>query len=132
MVPPLPSVASAAGGAFVGLPMIEFVLPTPGSWNELYRFGQKRMYKTAAYNSWMQRAVSWGMAQNVPTADGFVDVAYVVPQNRRRDIDNFLKPLNDFLEIIGVLKNDNKIRRLSISEEQRDDVLVQITALEAS
>ena len=110
--------------------MIEFVLPNPPSWNELYRFGQKRMYKTSAYGAWMQRAVAWGIAQNVEAVSGFVGIEYTVPVNRRRDLDNYLKALNDSLEVIGVLKNDNKIRRLSINEAIRDDVLVKVTPLE--
>lgn len=110
--------------------MIEFTLPTPPSWNRLYAFGMKRMYKTREYTNWMQRAVAWGMAQNVPPAEGFVSVEYVVPQNRRMDMDNRLKALGDSLETIGILANDRQIRKITISEETRDDVLVKIAALE--
>ena len=109
--------------------MIELTLPEPPSWNALYRIGLKRIYKSREYTNWIQRAVAWGMAQNVASLDGYVAVEYIVPQNRRRDLDNFLKPLNDCLQTIGILANDRQIRRISISEGLREDVLVILTEL---
>lgn len=109
--------------------MIEITLPEPPSWNALYRIGLKRVYKSREYTNWIQRAVAWGMAQKVPAIEGYVAVEYIVPQNRRRDLDNYLKPLNDCLQTIGVLANDQQIRRITIQEEPRADVSVVITQM---
>jgi Holliday junction resolvase RusA-like endonuclease len=42
-----------------------------------------------------------------------VDLQVGVPDRRKRDLDNRIKPCLDLLEACGVIENDNLVHRLS-------------------
>ncbi len=42
-----------------------------------------------------------------------VDIEYTVPDKRKRDVDNMIKPLLDTLKVYGVIKDDSIIQQLT-------------------
>jgi crossover junction endodeoxyribonuclease RusA len=59
-----------------------------------------------------------------------VDITLILPNHRKRDIDNMLKSLWDLLEKAGVLKNDNliyEVRTVKKVERGKEGVLIRIT-----
>lgn len=81
-------------------------LPIPPSVNALYgqRPGKKR-FKSAKYKAWEA-----SLPDIKPVGiEGPVRICYVLhfPDNRRRDISNFIKASEDFLVSSGVLVDDN-------------------------
>ena len=58
-----------------------------------------------------------------------IDITLILPNHRKRDIDNMLKSLWDLLERAGVLKNDNliyEVRTVKKVEKGREGVLIRI------
>lgn len=99
---PLPAGTSAAGAEAV------VSVPVPPSVNNLFATAGKRRVKSRAYRAWLAVAVP-GLARlrpppSLPTA---VRVRVVGPINRRRDLDNLLKPLGDALQAAGLIPGDS-------------------------
>jgi len=62
-----------------------------------------------------------------------LDVTLILPNHRKRDIDNMLKSLWDVLEKAGVLKNDNliyEVRTVKKVVKGMEGVLIRITDFE--
>lgn len=108
--------------------MIEFAVPQPPSANRIWRHGKGRVYKSQEYVQWLDNAYKIGAG--VVPIEGPVRCDYYLPSNTRRDLDNFLKPINDLMEMAGILKNDKQIRQLWVDTEDRDDVRVVVTELD--
>ncbi|MEZ0361746.1 MAG: RusA family crossover junction endodeoxyribonuclease [Hydrogenobacter sp.] len=94
--------------------MIEIVLskiPVPKS-NRYVRKKGGKVFKPPRVKNWEVRAM-WEISQQYrgKPLEGrlSMDVLLVLPNNRKRDIDNMLKSLWDILEKAGVIKNDNQI-----------------------
>ncbi|ADO45613.1 Crossover junction endodeoxyribonuclease [Hydrogenobacter thermophilus TK-6] len=94
--------------------MIEIVLsqvPVPKSNRYVRRKGGK-VFKPPRVKNWEVRAL-WEISQQYSgkPLEGklSMDVVLVLPNNRKRDIDNMLKSLWDILERAGVIKNDHQI-----------------------
>lgn len=91
-----------------------FLWPYPPSVNRLYRKRpQGGMFKSSEWAAWFKATVRFMREQNakVKRFDGPVRVEYIVarPDNRRRDVTNLIKPLDDMLEDLGVVDNDCQI-----------------------
>lgn len=111
--------------------MINFVLTSlpPTSNHRLAVGGTGRMFKTKEYRIWQQCAIHQIREQvsrgQKPLEDEVkVLVRLVFPDNRKRDIDNPLKPINDILTQSGVISDDSRIKRqyvqgLTIKGQQR-------------
>ncbi len=59
--------------------------------------------------------------QKLYTQNGFmlpsaveVELALVPPDNRKRDLDNYIKPVLDVLQGSGVVENDCMVKRLNV------------------
>ena len=116
--------------------MIKLTIPVPPSVNAAYgnRQGKgKGRYKTRAYLDWETAAVIAVRSQNGVQISYPCRIDYTVPKNRRRDLDNYLKLMNDLLVNQGIIWDDRSqyVRHLSICEsESRTDVLIEIRELE--
>ena len=96
--------------------MIEFSVPVPPSTNNLFVnvTGRGRV-RTQRYRTWMQAAL-----HDVPKVDrleGDIVVQYRVPPNNRRDLDNYLKALNDLLVTGGLIVDDRRIVDIRITRD---------------
>ncbi len=63
-----------------------------------------------------------------------MDVTLILPNHRKRDIDNMLKSLWDLLEKAGVLKNDNliyEVRTVKKVVKGKEGVLIRIADFES-
>lgn len=67
--------------------------------------------------------IAWNQegGKTIPVSKNIVvSVCVIPPDNRRRDIDNLLKPLLDALQHAGAYEDDNQIVSLSISKTEPD------------
>lgn len=86
-------------------------IPVPKTNRYIRRKGGK-VFKPPKVRNWEVRAL-WEIRQQYKgepiDKKVSVDVTLILPNHRRRDIDNMLKSLWDVLEKGGVIKNDNLI-----------------------
>jgi len=86
-------------------------LPIPKS-NRYIRRKGGRVFKPPRVRNWETRAL-WEVKQQYsgrPIGGKVsVDITLILPNHRRRDIDNMLKSLWDILEKGGVIENDSLI-----------------------
>lgn len=85
------------------------MLPFPPSQNSIWRSVQGRAIKSADYRAWITDAGVVLAAANLPKFSGpvFVSIALGMPDKRRRDIDNRVKPLLDLLVLHQVIQRDD-------------------------
>lgn len=91
---------------------ISFSLPYPISVNRMYANNAKHgrgRFKTKEYQSWIMEAGLKLNQQRVPTVRGryFMDVTIQKPDNRRRDVFNLVKSVEDLLVGQGVVEDDS-------------------------
>ena len=100
-----------------------YLLPFPPSINRLYRYTNKGVYKTAAWNAWRDNAIyfiSQQKSERAPTIEHKVAVEMAAgrPDKRKRDLDNLTKATFDFLQtdIPGgrIIKDDSLIERYEV------------------
>ncbi|MGH1376670.1 MAG: RusA family crossover junction endodeoxyribonuclease [Alphaproteobacteria bacterium] len=101
--------------------MFEAFIPVPPSVNAAYRSasrnGRTVVYKSSEYKRWEQVAMKAllkaGINPDRPMLGSLiVRYNYHFRDAGRRDIGNFEKALSDFLETVGVYKNDCQIDEL--------------------
>lgn len=111
---------------------VRFAVPPPPSTNNLYfnRPGGGRA-KTKRYRTWLN-AAGW----SVKAAVGAYNTISVpcclglqVPDDRRRDISNYIKATEDLLVHLQVIKDDNLVDRIVIERAKRPDVLVTLALM---
>lgn len=104
-------------------------VPPPPTTNNLYfnRTGKGRI-KTGVYRSWQEHA-AWSNCKAKRETFGRVAIEISVPTDRRRDLDNYLKPLCDLLQSMGIVKNDNQIDDLRIRRGEGAECIVEIREL---
>lgn len=98
--------------------MIELLLPWPPSANTYYRnLGGRtviskrgRIYKQAVAKGVLMAKANVHLAGRLE-----VGLLLLPPDNRRRDIDNSIKPAIDALKDAGVMVDDCQIDRLSVT-----------------
>ena len=106
-------------------------LPVPKSNRYIRRRGGK-VFKHPRVTNWEARAI-WEIKQqyNGKPLDFelSVDITIILPNRRKRDIDNMLKSLWDILEKAGVIKNDNliyEVHTVKRVEKGREGVYIKI------
>ncbi len=101
--------------------MISFNLPAPPSANRIWRVGKGRMHKAPEYTAWLDMSL-WNIKEQLrdkmpakPLTGPYAVFITVRPQDKRyRDIDNYAKPIGDFLEYAGLITNDKHVTQLTI------------------
>lgn len=87
---------------------IELHIPVlPPSANDMNNYGRGNVYRSKAYEKWLNSA---GLIIKSQKPCGIVG-AYkltiqAVRKNKRADIDNLIKPASDLLQLVGVVAND--------------------------
>ncbi len=107
-------------------------IPVPKS-NRYIRTKGGRVFKHPRVRNWETRAV-WEL-RNQYEGEPIdykisVDIELILPNNRKRDIDNMLKSLWDIMEKAGVIKNDNLIFRIKTVkrvEKGKEGVIIRLT-----
>ena len=106
-------------------------LPVPKSNRYIRRRGGK-VFKHPRVTNWEARAI-WEIKQqyNGKPLDFelSVDITIILPNRRKRDVDNMLKSLWDVLEKAGVIKNDNliyEVHTVKRVEKGREGVYIKI------
>ncbi|WP_188408759.1 RusA family crossover junction endodeoxyribonuclease [Agaricicola taiwanensis] len=97
--------------------MITVDLPFPPSVNNLFRNAQKGRVKTERYAEWANVA-GWMLKSQKPgRVEGKFALALVVQRkdNRKRDIGNLLKAVEDLLVEHGVIQDDSLAERIHIA-----------------
>jgi len=106
-------------------------LPVPKSNRYIRRKGGK-VFKPPRVVNWEVRAI-WELREQYKGEpidwEVSVDVVLILPNRRKRDIDNMLKSLWDVLEKAGVIKNDNliyEVRTIKKVEKGKEGVYIKI------
>jgi crossover junction endodeoxyribonuclease RusA len=97
----------------------------PPSVNSMYRTFRGRMIISKVGRLWMAQAIKDIKAQShgwFVTGPTQLIVRAWMPDNRRRDIDNLLKPLLDSMTHAGVWKDDCQVHDLRITRMAVDKV----------
>jgi len=93
---------------------IELWIPYPPSANHIWRTGGKRVYRSPKYMKWREDAA----VETLRPGNQFkrkhkiigpykLTVTAARPDKRKRDLDNILKPISDFLMFIGAIESDH-------------------------
>lgn len=107
--------------------MMMFRLDMPVSANARLQMqrGRRQVMSSTRYRTWLNTAVR-DIADSADTAQGpftgpvRVGVIVIPPDNRRRDVDNFLKGINDALTRSGLIADDSLIERQGIHKRPAD------------
>lgn len=109
-------------------------VPVPKTNRYIRRKGGK-VFKPPRVKNWEVRAL-WEIRQQYSgdpiDREVSVDITLILPNRRKRDIDNMLKSLWDVLEKAGVLKNDNliyEVRTVKKIEKGNQGVIIKIKEL---
>jgi len=106
-------------------------LPVPKS-NRYIRRKSGKVFKPPRVTNWEVRAV-WELKQQYTEKpidyEISVDITLILPNKRKRDIDNMLKSLWDVMEKAGVIKNDNliyEVHTIKRIEKGKEGVIIKI------
>lgn len=96
--------------------MVTIDLPYPPSANKLWRFVPgKPPLKSAHYRAWLHEAATLVV---IAVRANIIDGPYLLriqagrPDNRRRDLDNLIKPISDSLMQGGAIRDDSDCQRI--------------------
>jgi crossover junction endodeoxyribonuclease RusA len=95
--------------------MTTLTLPWPPSANRLWRNVNGRTIKSETYRNWLVMA-GWDLKSQRPSpvkGRYRMTVVAVRPDQRRRDLDNLLKPISDLLKECGVIEDDSLAQSLT-------------------
>ena len=111
-------------------------VPYPPSANRLWRYYRGRPIKSKDYRLWLDHSALLIQAtwqHKTITAPVHIGFAVGVPDKRKRDLDNRLKPCLDLLEAAGVLENDHLVHSLAAAWDHnlKAEVLITIRRLTA-
>lgn len=88
------------------------LMGVPPTLNKSTRFAGGRAYKTKRYKDWMEEQ-QWSIKNQIRKfkydpvkAPYIIGIVWFVPDNRRRDPDNIMKPVLDVLQKAGVFEDD--------------------------
>lgn len=97
-----------------GEPAVRVEMPICPSTNNLFINARTGRTRGSQYKRWAQDA-GWAVKLQHPVpVHGLVAVLIEAPLNRRRDVDNALKPTLDLLVSLGIIEDDNRIDDLRI------------------
>lgn len=96
--------------------MMTLVLPFPPTANTNVRHARGAHYLTREHKSFRQRAwFAWHVAKTSPLVGPIaVELVVLMPDRRRRDLDNLIKPVLDALQYAGAYKDDSQVADLHI------------------
>ncbi len=110
-------------------------LPVPKSNRYIRRKGGK-VFKPPRVKNWEARAL-WEIKeqyQGKPLSGKIsMEVILILPNHRKRDIDNMLKSLWDVLEKGGIFENDNQIyevRTLKIIKKNHQETIIRVMEIQ--
>ena len=104
--------------------ILTIFLPYPPSINKAFYtdFEAKTRHKSKEYRDWVKLANQYLMCQRKDYFTGIIKIEYEVykPDNRKRDLSNLLKVLDDFLVANKIIEDDSKIHdfRMFWSKEE--------------
>ncbi|MFH1833723.1 MAG: RusA family crossover junction endodeoxyribonuclease [bacterium] len=95
--------------------MIEITIPYPPSVNHFYRRVGPRTLISREGRTFCSHVAYAHAIAGAPHVDGplALDIELYPPDNRRRDADNTIKPIQDALQKAGMFKDDSQIKRVS-------------------
>ncbi len=64
------------------------------------------------------------------TGQLIVDYRFYIPDSRRRDLDNFIKPLQDILVKKGYMEDDSQIVKFTVEKIPSKEWAIEITIYE--
>ena len=108
--------------------MSDFLLPFPPSVNSMYA-GKARRYKSPRYKKWIAEAQVMACKQKLPVwVNGPLQVQldFVKPDKRKRDLDNLAKAVLDFCTDAQVWKDDCQVEHLTLRWVETDFVGVKV------
>ncbi|MEM8937126.1 MAG: RusA family crossover junction endodeoxyribonuclease [Pseudomonadota bacterium] len=113
--------------------MIELRLPYPPSVNKAFRNkpGGGRA-RSKGYNAWRKEACAEISLQKPGKISGpyALHIQAKKPDNRKRDIDNLIKPCSDILVLAGVVRDDADCMKVSAEWVERPrGVVAKLEAL---
>ena len=87
---------------------IELHIPVlPPTANAMTNYGRGRVYRSKAYEKWLNAAGNIIKSQKPCGIVGPYKLSIQAKrQNKKADIDNLIKPLSDLLQLVGVVAND--------------------------
>lgn len=96
--------------------MTTLTLPYPPSANHLWRNVSGKTLKSEEYRKWLALASALVMSQRPKAVRGGYSLTVIAtrPDNRRRDLDNLIKPVSDLLKFSGVIEDDSLARSIFI------------------
>lgn len=101
-------------------PLFRAMLPSPPSTNALFttRRGSRQRIKTDAYRAWITDA-GWALAGvkhlcPTGTIQGCVGLRIEMPFNRKRDISNGIKAIEDLLVSHAIIPDDRWVDELDV------------------
>jgi Holliday junction resolvase RusA-like endonuclease len=103
-------------------PYIRLDLPFPPSVNHIWKHGGKgKGYRSERYVQWARVAGTLLNAQRPGRIDGPYRLKLLLarPDNRRRDLDNFLKSVSDLLVEHHVVDDDSLAEQVAIGWSSR-------------
>jgi crossover junction endodeoxyribonuclease RusA len=91
-------------------------LPYPPSANRLWRNLKGRTVKSQVYREWLALAGALAMSQRQKAVQGKYRLTVLAtrPDNRRRDLDNLIKPVSDLLKAVGLIEDDSLAQEIRI------------------
>ena len=93
-------------------------LPLPTSANRMWRAGRGRIYKNPDYLEWIRHAdgllLASGLNRGRSPVAGRYRMKVIVREHIRLDPDNTIKPLSDWAQHAGIIKNDKHLRALAL------------------
>lgn len=99
--------------------MIQYIFPFPPSVNSLYfqgkTHGQKFLSKKGREYKKMLFDLYSNDDLNPITEDIIANIVIIPPDNRIRDLDNYIKPILDGLKYLEVIQDDSQIKTLTTS-----------------
>lgn len=100
----------------------------PPSANRLWRNVNGKTLKSAEYRSWLACMSLHLQTQREKPVDGAFTAHIMVnrPDNRRRDIDNLVKPILDAVAASGVIENDSLCQKLTIEWVRGQSAAVKV------
>lgn len=111
--------------------MIDLVLPTPPSTNNLFATAGNRRIKSPAYEAWLKNAEAVLWTQRVERIRGPVVIEIGCEDNPARDLDNQSKAPIDFLVRYELIAADNGriVRRLTLYWHDEEGCRVRVLPL---
>lgn len=96
------------------------ILPFPPSVNHYWRMARGRFYISKAGADFRKAVCAIVAHEHCPRLDGplEVEIVAVLPDRRRRDVDNMLKAALDAMQHAGLYGDDSQIVKLSIEKRR--------------